>query len=68
VSSVYAQQKKIDLPPLAPAFNVSSIDGKIFDSEKLKGKIVIRKSGIKGVDAVKAELKRQFEPAPTKTE
>ena len=35
--SVFAQQKT----PPAPAFNVSSIDGKSFDSEKLKGKIVV---------------------------
>lgn len=35
--SISAQQKKPD----APAFNVSSIDGKTFDSEKLKGKVVV---------------------------
>ena len=39
--SILAQQKKTDAQPLAPAFNVSSIDGKTFDSEKLKGKIVV---------------------------
>lgn len=33
-----------------------------------EGKIVVRKSGVKGLDDVKAELKRQFESAPTKTE
>ena len=160
--SIAAQQKKADAPPLAPVFNVSSIDGKTFDSEKLKGKIVVlnlwfincpncveeikllnklvdeyqdkdvvfiglatndkaklegflkknpfkyhivpkamqtilsfgepnkdgeinipfpmhividrdgvivvRRSGIKGLDAVKAELRRQFESMPTKTE
>jgi len=38
---VFAQQKKVDAPPPAPAFNVSSIDGVTFDSEKLKGKIVV---------------------------
>jgi len=32
------------------------------------GKIAVRRSGIKGLDAVKSELKRQFESAPTKTE
>lgn len=37
VLTISAQQKK----PLAPAFSVSSIDGKTFDSEKLKGKIVV---------------------------
>lgn len=40
VSLAFAQ-KKADEKPLAPAFNVSSIDGKTFDSEKLKGKIVV---------------------------
>jgi len=39
-SSSFAQQKKVDAP-FAPAFNVSSIDGKTFDSEKLKGKIIV---------------------------
>ena len=39
-SSTSAQQKKVDAPP-APAFNFSSITGKTFDSEKLKGKIVV---------------------------
>ena len=39
-SSFFAQQKKVNAPP-APAFNVNSIDGKTFDSEKLKGKIVV---------------------------
>lgn len=33
-----------------------------------EGKIVVRRSGVKGLDDVKAELKRQFETAPTKTE
>lgn len=32
-----------------------------------EGKIVVRRSGIKGLDDVKAELKRQFESAPVKT-
>lgn len=162
VWSISAQQKKPDAQPIAPAFNVSSIDGKTLDSDKLKGKIVVlnlwfvncpncveeikllnnlvdeykdqnvvfiglatdskakldiflkkipfkynivpkamqtilsfgepdksgeinipfpmhivvdragkitvRRSGIKGLDAVKAELKRQFESALTKTE
>lgn len=39
--SAFAQQKKPAAPPLAPAFKVTSIDGKTFDSEKLKGKIVV---------------------------
>ncbi len=39
--SISAQQKKSAALPSAPAFNVSSIDGKTFDSEKLKGKIVV---------------------------
>jgi len=34
-------QKKIDGKPPAPAFNVTSIDGKIFDSANLKEKIVV---------------------------
>ena len=33
-----------------------------------EGKIVVRRSGVKGLDDVKAELKRQFETAPIKTE
>lgn len=39
--SISAQEKKPVAPPPAPAFRVSSIDGKTFDSEKLKGKIVV---------------------------
>ena len=39
--TISAQQKKPAAQPSAPAFNVSSIDGKNFDSEKLKGKIVV---------------------------
>jgi peroxiredoxin len=39
--SVFAQQKEIGTKPAAPAFNITSIDGKTFDSEKLKGKIVV---------------------------
>ena len=33
-----------------------------------EGAIVVRRSGIKGLDAVKNELKRQFESAPAKSE
>lgn len=36
-----AAQKKIAALPSAPAFNVSSITGETFDSEKLQGKIVV---------------------------
>lgn len=39
-SSVFAQ-KRADEKPLAPAFDVASIDGATFDSEKLKGKVVV---------------------------
>lgn len=39
--TVFGQQKTPDAPPLAPAFSVSSIDGKTFDSKNLKGKIVV---------------------------
>lgn len=39
--SVFGQQKKADAMPLAPAFSVSSIDGKSFDSKNLKGKIIV---------------------------
>lgn len=39
-SSIFGQkQSSAKLP--APSFNVTSIDGKTFDSEKLKGKIVV---------------------------
>lgn len=34
-------QKRADAQTLAPAFNVASIDGANFDSEKLKGKVVV---------------------------
>jgi len=34
-------QKNIDLKPPAPTFNVSSINGETFDSNKLKGKVVV---------------------------
>ena len=34
-------QKKVDGKPVAPAFKVTSIDGKIFDSASLKEKIVV---------------------------
>lgn len=34
-------QKRADAQTLAPGFNVASIDGKTFDSEKLKGKVVV---------------------------
>jgi len=34
-------QKKIDGKSVAPAFNVTSIDGKIFDSASLKEKVVV---------------------------
>lgn len=32
------------------------------------GKIVVRRSGVKGLEDVKSELKRQFESAPVKSE
>jgi len=34
-------QKKVNVKPIAPAFNVTSIDGKTLDSDKLKGKVVV---------------------------
>lgn len=37
---IYAQ-KKADGKLLAPAFSVSSIDNRTFDSDKLKGKVVV---------------------------
>ncbi|HLM62143.1 MAG TPA: TlpA disulfide reductase family protein [Pyrinomonadaceae bacterium] len=37
---VFSQQKSGE-KPLAPSFNVVSIDGKTFDSKSLKGKIVV---------------------------
>lgn len=40
-ASVFGQQKKPDAQPTAPAFKVSSLNGTTFDSEKLKGKIVV---------------------------
>lgn len=40
-ASIFGQKKKIAAQPSAPAFKVSSIDGKTFNSEKLKGKIVV---------------------------
>ena len=40
-AAIFGQQKKPAAQPSAPAFNVSSIDGKNFDSEKLKGKVVV---------------------------
>jgi len=42
-SSVFAVfgQKKMDEKPLAPSFDVTSIDGKTFDSADLKGKVVV---------------------------
>ena len=40
-SSIFGQQKKSAVQVSAPAFKVSSIDGKTFDSEKLKGKVVV---------------------------
>lgn len=39
-SSIFGQRKTAEKPS-APAFNVDSIDGVTFDSEKLKGKIVV---------------------------
>ena len=40
VLSTFGQQKSGE-KPLAPPFDVTSIDGKTFDSESLKGKIVV---------------------------
>ncbi len=40
-AAIFGQQKKPVAQPSAPDFKVSSIDGKTFDSEKLKGKVVV---------------------------
>jgi len=40
-ATIFGQQKKPVAQPSAPDFKVSSIDGKTFDSEKLKGKVVV---------------------------
>ena len=40
-SSVFAQTNKGEPKPTAPTFKVASLDGRIFDSRELKGKIVV---------------------------